>query len=320
MSLFGFKGDDEDTERDDPRDCKLSDILSALNALKIDITDIKQRLVTVESGSAGGAVASRAPPVTTNTNNSTPIDPEDPPLDTTNRQSAKPKFGIPAYLVAESPTVLVPKSVEVKQVYDSYQALKDSLSKVRVPEDLLLSDAKFTCKAESKKAIAITRKSGQYIATTSKLLVDLLSQEQVTKDGADLIYLCLKAHINSLTQELQGFVFEGTGVPKEALGTVAVMSKSQNLLDKESVEAFKLSCDIHCAAEKAKSASSSTPNSGAKVKGRQWTSSTKNNQRGYFNQNQNQSKGDYNRPFGGYQRGGQRDAFDNAVSQNSSKP
>lgn len=69
--------------------------------------------------------------------------------------------------------------------------------------------------------------------------------------GADWLYVCMKAHLFSLSKDLQHFVFEGTNIPKEpkVLANVNILHNNQ-ILDPEAVSAFKSACEIYSSAEK----------------------------------------------------------------------
>lgn len=300
----------------------VDDILEALNAVKEGLNSVSGRLDILERRQPQGAVGGNHglgvqrtggtkghPQNTDNTENIK--DPEETEDGGATANIPVKHFNIPENLKTTEPSVVEKTSIEIKNIYAAYQALKDSVSKVRLSEDLILSDAKFTCKDTSKKSLGITRKVGNYLNTTWKVLVEICNNKEINDAAADRLYVCLKAMHFSLFQELQLCVLEGTNAPKEVLSSTNVMARNP-ILDEETVNAFRLSCDVYAAAEKAKGATKPPPVENKKSK---WLPKGKT----YSNQSRG---GSQNRGFyqGQYDPRSYRDVYDASVQQNATKP
>lgn len=296
---------------DKPENVALGDLLTELQKIKHCITDFNERLEKVESGEKI---------VKTGEQSDLNFDPEDDDEHVASGGSGTKghSFSIPQEYVTEFSQAPKRKPGDVKKLFTAYQSLKDSVSKIRLDNELMLSDQKFNIKDTSKRGVAVTRKSGHYLNTTWKVLIQLCADGEISDSGADKLYVCMRAHLQSLSQELQQFLFEGTDVPKQVLSNVTALHDNP-VLEPEAVDAFKTACEVYSSAEKAKSATASAnPVRGNRGGYRQFTPNTKGDRRPFYQNNQN-----YRRPFNSrgsdrfYEPRDQRDIFDSAVRQSA---
>lgn len=323
-----------DNKEDIPisKEDKLDALLAAFEGIQSDLSSVTDRLASLEQGQAGATGFVGACPKTVSKKVNVP-DPE---------EEKGFQYQDPTY--TDSSSDEPHKADEVKKIYQAYQSLKESVNKIILDDDLVITDQRFTIKDSSKRAVGITRKSGRYLNTTWKILVDLCNSGDITDAGADKLYVCMKAHTLSLTQDLKYFLFEGTNVPKEVLSNLTVLENNP-LVDQKTVESFKTSCEIYTSAEKARHAAAASSNINTSNFRGNRNSGGYSSGGGGYRQFVPRGRGQSNPSFrgggyrgqprgygGGYGNGygyysdrysdyrDNRDMFDQAVSQNTSKP
>jgi len=93
-------------------------------------------------------------------------------------------------------------------VQREYECIKDSLTKVKLPNELKLLDNKLGIKREDQQHLTSISKSARYTETCLKLL-STFDDKRVTIEDLSSLYTVLVAHINSLQSDFTGLVVKG---------------------------------------------------------------------------------------------------------------
>jgi hypothetical protein len=195
---------------------------------------------------------------------------------------------------------------ETSELQGAYTAIKDSVVKVILPPHLTLGDIGAPAKgADTKKQMALIRKSGGYVTTAMKVLKTVSSRGNVLETDRDTTYTVLLAHFRMLQSEQSVCVVEGTGVTADCVRMYRFLSKNPCFSQTETI-AMENAARMSVAASLAQKTEPTRGGHGRGYGG------------GRFGGRFNNRGGGNQRGYGA--QGGNRDAFDNAVNQAATKP
>ncbi len=89
-----------------------------------------------------------------------------------------------------------------------YESIKDSLTQVRLPEELKVVDTRQGLKREDQSTAAILSKCARYTETALRWLVT--QDGNITPDGLQQLYTILQAKVNFIQGECAGLVVKST--------------------------------------------------------------------------------------------------------------
>ena len=93
-------------------------------------------------------------------------------------------------------------------------ALKDSLTKVRLPNEMKLHENRCGIKREDQQHFNVLSKSARYVETSMKILLNINSPQEITQEKLEQLALVNIAQINYLQDEYSTLVVQGTCNPQ----------------------------------------------------------------------------------------------------------
>ena len=120
-----------------------------------------------------------------------------------------------------------------------FECIRDSLNKVKLPNEFKLLESKTGIKREDQSMYSSITKSARYTETCLKLLASF--EETVTADDLGQLYTVLVAHMNFLQSEYTGLVVKGqfdreTASLFKCLGSKCLFLKETNTPTRPRIE------------------------------------------------------------------------------------
>ena len=91
-----------------------------------------------------------------------------------------------------------------------FQALKESLQRVKLPPQLRLNESRQNLKREDQGAFNLVSKSAGYVETTLKVLQSIDDSRPVSSDDLESILLVQMTHMRYLQDEYRALIIRGT--------------------------------------------------------------------------------------------------------------
>lgn len=197
-----------------------------------------------------------------------------------------------------------------KDLQDRYQSVKEVTKDVEIPGELLLSENWHAKQPDSRRMLALLRKSYSYLLTQLKLLRKLTEERDISSGATKLLLTTMVAHARALQTESSTVFLEGASSHKDPMSLYKALNSNNNLT-KHETDTFKLSSKLFVAAKMCEvPTATGNSNSG----GQQSKKSKKDKGRTWWNKSSDGGKG----------RGRDKhdsDQFEQAVSSaSSSKP
>ncbi len=98
---------------------------------------------------------------------------------------------------------------EISDLQGEFQAIKDTLQRIKLPSDLKLNDSRRGVKATDRPMFNQICKSARYVETALKLLGSIDRQSDTFDVDLQNLFLVVKAHIKSLQDEHAAVIVQG---------------------------------------------------------------------------------------------------------------
>ena len=139
-----------------------------------------------------------------------------------------------------------PTTIRSKDLKWEYEALRDTVSRLKLPADYRMNDSKSGISSKDKEQAAILVRSGKYIETGLKLMGEVQknwNQREMVAELLDGVLLSLTAHMRYI-QEEHGSLYVGGQYGMQTKNIYRTMQRCTSNLTSEDIETLKTAVSI----------------------------------------------------------------------------